>query len=515
MTKAYSYLRFSTPEQAKGDSHRRQFSAAQAYADEHGLELDTDLAFHDLGVSAFRGANADEGRLGDFRRAIEAGHVEQGSYLLVESLDRISRQSARKALHVLEGIIDLGVTVVTLSDRKHYTSENLDGDHMNLMLALLVFMRGHEESAIKSQRLKAVYEAKRQRARAGDKSKPFTRRTPAWIEWSDEAGEYRLIHDRAEVVRKVYEWTDEGIGKQGIASKLNIEGVAPFEDGVLWHKSYVHKLLNNPSCAGFFIPKRKEEQKDGKAKFVFDEPIADYFPAAVPQELYERIRAREATSKARGISSGAEVRSVVAGVTKCGLCGSTMTRVTKGKYVYLVCTKAHAKAGCEYLSVPYENVEKSFRVNIDTLVNFAPKGGDTAELEGIIRELEDELDSLRIDAQFLLDQFRQTKNPLMGQELEAQNERIKAKGSELIETRKQRDARASRYVSARLEAMREAFKAQPFSVPAANQALRACIKTVKIDPRAYRMGIEWHAGSWDDEGLPLFSRHQVSPFEPA
>ncbi|KVR83488.1 recombinase family protein [Burkholderia vietnamiensis] len=49
--KAYSYLRFSTPEQAQGDSFRRQTALAEAYAQQHGLELDTTLRFADEGVS--------------------------------------------------------------------------------------------------------------------------------------------------------------------------------------------------------------------------------------------------------------------------------------------------------------------------------------------------------------------------------------------------------------------------------------------------------------------------------
>lgn len=86
MAKAYSYLRFSTPEQQKGDSKRRQSTAAQEYAARHGLELDTALSFQDLGVSAFRGKNTEEGDLngiglgdGGFhlekRRAVRAGRL--------------------------------------------------------------------------------------------------------------------------------------------------------------------------------------------------------------------------------------------------------------------------------------------------------------------------------------------------------------------------------------------------------------------------------------------------------
>jgi DNA invertase Pin-like site-specific DNA recombinase len=66
---AYSYLRFSTVEQAAGDSRRRQMAMAEKYAAEHHLRLDQSLSFRDLGVSAYRGKNAKEGALRAFLEA--------------------------------------------------------------------------------------------------------------------------------------------------------------------------------------------------------------------------------------------------------------------------------------------------------------------------------------------------------------------------------------------------------------------------------------------------------------
>ncbi len=51
---AYSYLRFSTPEQAGGDSRRRQLDLARAYAARHGLVLDAGLSFRDLGMGSVK-----------------------------------------------------------------------------------------------------------------------------------------------------------------------------------------------------------------------------------------------------------------------------------------------------------------------------------------------------------------------------------------------------------------------------------------------------------------------------
>jgi DNA invertase Pin-like site-specific DNA recombinase len=118
--KAFSYVRFSTPEQAKGDSRRRQEQMAIDYAERHNLELDESLRFEDLGVSAYRGKNAVEGELRTFIDAAKQGIVPEGSVLLVENLDRISRLAPLDAVNLLDEITRTGVAVATLSDGKVY-----------------------------------------------------------------------------------------------------------------------------------------------------------------------------------------------------------------------------------------------------------------------------------------------------------------------------------------------------------------------------------------------------------
>jgi len=104
--KAYSYLRFSTPEQMLGDSVRRQWSAAKTYAARNGLDLDESLTFRDMGMSGFKGANAVRGELAAFRRGVEDGMIAPGSFLLVEDFDRLSRMNPWEALPVFQEIIN-------------------------------------------------------------------------------------------------------------------------------------------------------------------------------------------------------------------------------------------------------------------------------------------------------------------------------------------------------------------------------------------------------------------------
>lgn len=125
MAKAYSYIRFSTPDQIKGDSLRRQLELSERYVRENNLTLDTSLTLHDLGLSAFHGKNVEKGALGAFLTAVDQGKVRPGSFLLVESLDRLSRAQVIDALGLFTSILNNGITIVTLSDGQVYSRESI------------------------------------------------------------------------------------------------------------------------------------------------------------------------------------------------------------------------------------------------------------------------------------------------------------------------------------------------------------------------------------------------------
>lgn len=392
MAKAYSYTRFSTPEQMKGDSYRRQTEAAALYAATHSLELDTELTFEDLGVSAFRGRNAETGALGDFFGAITSGLVEPGSFLLVESLDRISRQAARKAVRILEDIVDAGMTVVTLNDNRAYTRENLDTDPTALLMALLIFIRANEESARKSDRLKAAWVGKRRRLNTPGE-KPLTSIVPAWMKKVDER--IVLIPERAAVVRRVVDMTLSGVGQQTIAETLNREGVPVFGRGDHWHRSYIKKICENEALVGTIIPHELTYKNGKKARSPLD-PIPDYFPALVSDEEWARLSGiREGRKPAT--KGQRPLQNILAGLAKCARCGATMTRVQKGPKSLpgLVCTRAKRGAGCQYRSIPMWTVEGHVRGGLVDLVETYPSGDDNIDqFSEEVRQIELEVDIL-------------------------------------------------------------------------------------------------------------------------
>jgi hypothetical protein len=81
----YSYIRFSTPEQAKGDSLRRQTELRDRWLSETGAKLDATLTLRDEGVSGHTGEhreNSDCHGLAWFLDAIRSNRVKRGSYRL-------------------------------------------------------------------------------------------------------------------------------------------------------------------------------------------------------------------------------------------------------------------------------------------------------------------------------------------------------------------------------------------------------------------------------------------------
>ncbi len=237
---------------------------AADYAARKGLVLDETLNLSDAGVSAYRGANLATGALGYFKEAVDAGEVPQGSFLLVESLDRISRQDARRAQRTLEDIIDAGVVVVTLTDGREYSQASIDRDPFELMVSLLTFIRANEESATKSRRLKSAWETKRSTI----SERPMTARTPGWIRLDPATRTLELIPERAAIVRQICLWVAEGRSQTSIAQRLTAEGLEPWGRGKVWHRSYIAKILTNPATIGTYGLERHSIVRTGDGTLI-------------------------------------------------------------------------------------------------------------------------------------------------------------------------------------------------------------------------------------------------------
>ncbi len=166
---AYSYTRFSSTKQKKGDSVRRQIQAAKEWCKQNGYALSEDQ-FRDEGKSAFKGKNLEgEGDLRRFISLIEEGKIKRGSVLILESFDRLSRLKPIKAVALFLDIINSGIGMVfTMTfDKRLLTEKTIDDEGYILYAIVGEAQRSHNESKYKSGRVKDAYDQRKQKAITG------------------------------------------------------------------------------------------------------------------------------------------------------------------------------------------------------------------------------------------------------------------------------------------------------------------------------------------------------------
>lgn len=278
---AYSYIRFSSTPQKRGDSIRRQEAARDAWLARHpDVTLDTTLK--DEGVSALRGKHrTDKYALGQFLQRVEDGDVKRGSYLIVENLDRLSREDAWDGLELLSKLINkYGIKVVQLTPVEQVLEKGCNP--MVLMMAIMELSRGHYESVRKGELIGGSWKEKKERRKVD--MRPYTARVPAWIELKgavrDEGrkvdyskAEHVLRPGARKTLGRMFKLCIDGDGAKLIARKLNAEDGWKPPSGE-WSHRYVHKVLTSEAVYG---------KCDG---------IAGFFPEVVSEETFLAAGAR-------------------------------------------------------------------------------------------------------------------------------------------------------------------------------------------------------------------------------
>jgi DNA invertase Pin-like site-specific DNA recombinase len=403
--KAYSYVRMSTDLQLKGDSLRRQREASRKYAEKHDLELVEDIDLHDIGVSAYSGKNIASGNFGRFLMAVREGKIEKGSYLLVESFDRMSRQEPIVALQPFMDIVNSGLVLVTLDDERVFSGKISFED---LIISIAKMSRANEESARKSDRLAQAWKAKR----AGIAKEKLTARCPSWLRLNEDRRGFGVNEERAAVVRRIYSEAASGIGTYTIVRRLNEDGIPTFAGKGGWRNSTVNKILSSGAAIGTFQPNRME----GGKRTPDGDPIRNYFPRIVAQSIFESAQRGRLERKTKpdqgkqgsGGPKGKNFTNLFSKLAVCAYCGEPMQYQNKGTppkgQSYLVCSNALRKLGCEMNGRwRYDQFETTFlqfveKLDLASLVRSAEHTGKREELalqqeatEGRIKLVEEEL----------------------------------------------------------------------------------------------------------------------------
>lgn len=338
MTKqAIPYIRYSSFRQTEGDSYRRQSDLIDRWLDQHPDYTRSNITFEDLAKSGYstKAGKAASGFI-KIKAAIEAGLIRAGDCVLLEAIDRATRQGALDAFDLLAPILRAGVSIVTIDDGTEYTEQSLNGTQIFLLVAKIQAAHGYSKAL--SERVTASYQARRQLALEGKAIKRFT---PVWLEPDGS-----VIEEVAQQISLVFDWYISGVGKHSIAARVRQSGVTtlakcsgPTVQGWLTNSAVIGVWANTDSTG---------------------ESIQGVYPAIVEPEtfhLVQKLLAERATVRKR------TPKHFLVGLVKCDHCGSSMVfHSVKGVPSAMRCLTNHRlkTAGCSN--------NKSIPVNVIKLV---------------------------------------------------------------------------------------------------------------------------------------------------
>lgn len=363
--RVWPYGRFSCDAQEEGDSRRRQDAAIAGWIERRGIPAGAvQRTVFDAGLSGYHGDHLrDGGGLAQIVTQIDNGVIRRGDVLLVESLDRLSRLRPSVAQGLLLRVIGAGVVVEIIDGDYRVDTASYDSGDGTLWRIVGEIERAHRESSRKSSMVSASWSAKRSAAGAGARTQ---HRAPRWLRWDGESGEYLVIPERADAVRRIYEWCLEGHGSKTVTRMLHSAGIPPF-GGACWTEVYVQKILTSRTVLGEVQFNRAERDDQGRKILVPDgDPIPGYYPRVIEDGAWEQV-SRQRADRAfwrRGARRG-ETPNILQGRIVC-TCGGSMQlemstrRLASGRtrtYRYYACSRYRQSQG--QLCGQKRNVHKS------------------------------------------------------------------------------------------------------------------------------------------------------------
>lgn len=384
---AYSYGRFSTPEQAKGDSFRRQADSAKHWCKENGYTL-SGRQFFDKGKSGFYGENfKEDGALKQFIQLHADGKIENDAVLIIDSVDRFSRLPVSKSAKYFLDVVYAGIGLAFSGsfDRRIITSDLIDKEPYVLQGIVGELNRAYRESEERSRKIKSAKAAKRNEIKNGlivahnNAPKYFTFVPEDGVMKRGAKGTY-IPNDFTPYIRELIDGILAGKSLYGMAKDFNERNVPTAKCNLEWHRNTVRQILRSRSLVGEFMGNKK------------------FFPPIIDETTFLKVQ-NILNQNIRNRGKRAHRVNFLRGLTYCAECGHAVvagSRTYKGEeYRYFRCSNYGTRTACKKTYMRADLIERDF------LFSFLAKdpyklanNDDIAELKAINKEIAEKIDRL-------------------------------------------------------------------------------------------------------------------------
>jgi hypothetical protein len=214
---------------------------------------------------------------------------------------------------------------------------------------------------------------------------------PTWLSLSEDRLTFIFLPDRAETVRKIFEFSAAGLGGYMIAKQLNERKIPVFGPSTTWDQSSIHNILTNRATIGEYQPRIypsvREEHGNRKGR-PEGNAIRGYYPAIIDEKLFNKAQEtrRENLISGRG-RKGRLITNLFAGIPTCTYCLAPVKFHSNGSAKSLICSTVLEQRGCYRMGWSYQAFERSFfqlvaRLNLQEAAD--SERDKLSELKGLV-----------------------------------------------------------------------------------------------------------------------------------
>lgn len=377
----YNRLSKEDGDKPESDSIQNQHSINQKHLDylrEQGEQIKSVTVYSDDG---YAGGSFNRPRYQDMIRDIECGKI---NCIIFKDNSRLGRNYPELGRLMEDYFPQKGVRVISVLN-------NLDSvkDPRGYCSAIVSFSNIVNDDYIRqlSIKIKCTLTMKRERGEFIGNYAPFGYQ-------KDPADRHRLVVDeeQAEIVRKIFDWYEDGMSASSIAKRLNAmqimtPGDFKIRDGCksfithdrnssklhAWTTTTIATILKNEVYIGNMVQgKHKSVSYRSKKMMLTDESewtvVEGTHVPIISDEQFAIIHERFA--RRTRISPGKTHVYPLSGLVSCGACGHRMNRVVSQGYARYRCmTRTYAPDKCQCPSIKEEYLEELILQTLQSLIS--------------------------------------------------------------------------------------------------------------------------------------------------
>lgn len=376
----YNRLSKEDGDKPESDSIQNQHSINQKhleYLREQGEQIESVTVYSDDG---YAGGNFKRPRYQALIRDVESGKI---NCIIFKDNSRLGRNYPELGRLMEDYFPQKGVRVISVLN-------NLDSvkDPRGYCSAIVSFSNIVNDDYIRqlSIKIKCTLTMKRERGEFIGNYAPFGYQ-------KDPADRHRLVVDeeQAEIVRKIFDWYEDGMSASSIAKRLNAmqimtPGDFKIRDGCksfithdrnssklhAWTTTTIATILKNEVYIGNMVQgKHKSVSYRSKKMMLTDESewtvVEGTHAPIISDEQFAIIHERFA--RRTRISPGKTHVYPLSGLVSCGACGHRMNRVVSQGYARYRCiTRTYAPDKCQCPSIKEEYLEELILQTLQSLI---------------------------------------------------------------------------------------------------------------------------------------------------